>query len=113
MSSVVAKRLVSPVQLGISISTLYTATNVRATLDKVTGTNTTGGAVTATLHIVPAAGSASATNMIIQARSIGAGSTEAFPEMVGHVLEPGETLQALASAAASIGVRVSGREVSQ
>lgn len=110
--SILVKNLVPSVQLGVAIATHYTATNVRAILDKVTLSNTTGGAITVDLHLVPNGGSATATNKILSAKSIGANSTDTCPEVVGHVLEPGGTIQALASAATSVGLRVSGREVS-
>ena len=110
--AITPKRLVTPTQLGTTISTLYTATNVRTLIDKVTLVNTSGGAVTADVHIVPSGGSATATNKLIAARSVAANETYTCPELVGHVMEASETIQALASAATAIGIRASGREVS-
>ena len=106
------RRLISPTQVANATTTYYTATNVRATLDKVTLTNTTAGAVTMELWLVPNAGSASDSNKILDGVSIAAHGSYLCPEVVGHTLEPGETLQAKASAATSVSLRASGREVS-
>lgn len=105
------RKFVAAQQLTGSNATYYTATNVRAVIDKCTVTNTTAGAVTLTLDIVDAGGSAGATERIISAKSIAAGETYRCPEMVGHVLENGDTIQGLASAATSLTIRVSGREI--
>lgn len=108
---IVFRKLVAAQQLTGSNATYYTATNVRTVIDKCTVTNTTAGAVTLTLDIVDAGGSAGATERIISAKSIAAGETYRCPEMVGHVLENGDTIQGLASAATSLTIRVSGREI--
>ena len=109
--SITVKNLTAPVQLGTSITTHYTATNVRALIDKFTVCNTSAGAVTVDVHLVPSAGSATTTNQIIAARSLAVNETYTFPEIVGHVLESGSTIQANASAATAVSLRVSGREV--
>jgi len=44
-------------------------------------------------------------------RVIAPNETYTFPELVGHVLESGSTISTLASAAASISIRASGREI--
>ncbi len=105
------RKLVAAQQLTGSNATYYTATNVRTVIDKCTVTNTTSGAVTLTLDIVDSGGSAGATERIISAKSISAGETYRCPEMVGQVLENGDTIQGLASAATSLTIRISGREI--
>lgn len=109
--AVTPKRLVSPQHLTTLIVTYYTATNVRATLDKVTLSNTTGGAITVDLHLVPSGGTADATNKLLSGKSIAGNATDTCPEIVGHILESGETIQAKASAGSSVNLRVSGREI--
>lgn len=104
------KRLVSGSQLTGSAATYYTATNVSARIDNCVLTNTTSGAVTATLHLVPSGGSASASNMILDAYSIAAHTSYVPPGIIGQWIESGGTLQALASAATSITMVVSGVE---
>lgn len=110
--SVTARSLFAPNQAPNANTTQYTAAvGVRTILDKFTGTNTTAGAVTLTVFLVPSAGAAGVTNTIVSARSLAAGECYTFPEIVGHVLNAGDFLVTLASAAASITVRGSGREV--
>lgn len=109
--SVTAKSLFAPNQAANANTMQYTATGVRCIIDKFTGTNTTAGAVTLTVYLVPSAGAAGVTNTIVSARSLAAGECYTFPEIVGHVLNAGDFLATLASAAASITIRGSGREV--
>lgn len=110
--AVTPKTLVASQQLTNSNATYYTATNVRTIIDKFTLTNTTAGAVTATIDLVDSGGAAGASERMISARSIAAGETYTCPELVGHILNTGDTIQGLASANTSITIRVSGREVS-
>jgi hypothetical protein len=110
--TVTAKALVEAIQAPAADTTLYTAPlATRTIIDKLTGTNVSAGAVTLTVNLVPAAGAAGAANAISQAKSIAAGDSYTFPEIVGHVLNPGDILSVKASAGASINVRASGREI--
>lgn len=102
--------LVDGVTLTNATATYYTATNVSARVDKATIANFTAGAVTATLYKVPSGGSADTTNILLDGVSIGAHATYTCPEFVGHWLKPGETIQAKASALASLSLMVSGIE---
>jgi len=92
-------------------TTQYTATNVRTILDKFTACNTTAGALTLSVNLVPAAGAAAAENLIVQAKSIAAGETYTFPELVGQYLQPGGFISTLASAT-GLTIRGCGRELS-
>lgn len=105
--AVTPKALIDAQQVASSSTLYYTSTNVVTIVDKFTATNTTGGAVTLTVYI----GTASAAHTIISARSINAGETYICPEMVGQVLNAGDTIYAVASAATSITLRASGRQV--
>ena len=98
-------------QLTASTATYYTAGTNRTRIDKMTICNTTGTARTFDLHIVPSGGAASASNQVIDAKSVGAGETYLCPEVVGHWLEPGDTIQAVASAASALSIVASGIEV--
>lgn len=109
--TVTSKPIITAAYASNAETTEYTASSgMRTIIDKFTGYNGTGGAVTLTVKLVPSGGSAAATNIIVS-KSIAAGVTEAFPELVGHVLEPGGFISVLASAATSIVRRCSGREV--
>lgn len=93
-------------------TTQYTASGVRAIIDKFTGTNTSAGAVTLSINLVNSGGAAGDSNLIVKSKSLAAGETYTFPEVVGQVLVPGAFISTLAGAAASITIRASGREVS-
>jgi hypothetical protein len=111
--TVVAKALVDPIQLTTSDVTQYTAGSAeRAIIDKMTATNTTGAAVTLTVNLVKSAGAVAASNTVISAVSIAAGTTYVCPEAVGHILNPGDFISAKAGTATAITFRVSGRVVS-
>jgi hypothetical protein len=111
--SVVAKALFNPKQAENAQTTQYTApTNTRTIIDKFTGTNTSAGTVTLTVNLVASGGAAAASNVISSAKAIGAGEAYTFPELVGHVLNPGDFVSTLAGAATSITIRASGREIS-
>jgi hypothetical protein len=92
-------------------TTQYTAVNAKAIIDKFTATNTSGGNVTISVNLVASGGSAGAANLIVDTRSIAPDETYTFPELVGQALEPGSFISTIASAAASLTIRASGREI--
>jgi len=105
------KRLVDGSQLTAAAATYYTALpNTLMTVSACTLTNTTAGAITATLYLVPSGGSASASNCILSARNLAAGESFNVGTAIGQTIPAGGTLQALASAAASIALVASGYE---
>lgn len=89
----------------------YTATAVKAIIDKFTVTNTSANNVTLSVNIIPNLGSAGAGNLILDARAIAPDETYTCPELVGQVLEAGNFISTLASAATSLTIRCSGREI--
>lgn len=89
-------------------TTVYTATGKRAILDKVTGYSAAGG--TLTLKLVPSGGAAGAGNIVV-AKTFAAGEVYTFPELVGHVLSPGDFISELSGGASTVVRRISGREV--
>ena len=105
------KRLVDGSQLTASAATYYTApANTFATISACTLTNTTAGAITATLHLVPSGGSATTSNCILSARTIAAGESYNVGSAIGQTLLAGGTLQGLAGSATSITLVASGYE---
>lgn len=111
----IPKRLVSGSVLSGSATTYYTVpTNANATvppkaiLRRLTLCNTTAGAVSCTVYLVPSGGAAAAANTIVSARSVAAGETWNAPEAEGHVMEAGGFIQALGNGVTLI---VSGEEV--
>jgi len=105
------KRLVDGSQLTVAAVTYYTTpVNTLTTISACTLTNTTAGALTATLYLVPSGGSATTSNCILSARTIAAGESFNVGSAIGQTLPAGGTLQGLASAATSIAIVASGYE---
>lgn len=99
---------IEPSQLGVAAAAIYTCpTGFRATVKQLTATNTTATARTVTFYIVPSAGAASATNTIVSAKTIpptGLGNISLADLFAGQVLNAGDAIHALASAATAISV---------
>jgi P pilus assembly chaperone PapD len=110
--AVTLKVLVPPKQLENAQTSQYTATSVRAIIDKATVTNTSASNVTLSVNLVTVSGSAGASNLIIDNRTIVPDETYLCPELVGQVLEAGGFISTIAGAATSLTMRVSGREIS-
>lgn len=89
----------------------YTSDGTKTIIDKFTATNTSAGNVDLSVNLVPNGGSASASNLVIQTRTLAPGETYTCPELVGQVLEDGGFISTLASAASAITIRASGRIV--
>ena len=105
------KVLIPAKQAESAQTTQYTATNCKSIIDKFTVTNTSAGNVTISVNLVTVTGSASISNLIIDTRAIAPEETYACPELVGQALEPGGFISTLASAATSLTIRASGREI--
>jgi hypothetical protein len=93
-------------------TTQYTATNVSTIIDKFTATNYSASAATLSVNLVTQFDSSGNQNLIIKNKTLLPSETYTFPELVGHVLSPGGFISTIASAASSINIRSSGREVS-
>jgi hypothetical protein len=89
----------------------YTATNCRCIIDKFTATNVSAGNESLSVNLVASGGVAGNANLIVDTRSIAPDETYTFPELVGQVLEAGSFISTIASAAASLTIRASGREI--
>lgn len=91
--------------------TQYTATGVTAIIDKFTATNYSASAATISVNLVSPSGSASNDNLIVKTKTLQAGETYTFPEIVGQVLAPSGFISTIAGTASAINIRASGREV--
>ena len=109
--TVLIKTLVPAKQAENAHTTQYTAVNCRTIIDKFTATNTSAVNVTISVNLVASGGSAGVTNLIVDSRAIAPDETYTFPELVGQVLEPGGFISTIASAATSLTIRASGREI--
>lgn len=94
-------------QIANSATTYYTATNKQARVDALSLCNTTGGAITVTVYIVPSGGSADATNTVLSSYSIAAGESYVVSAAIGQWIEDGGTLRAVASSATSVTILLS------
>jgi len=95
-----------------SQTTQYTVpTGVTTIIDKFTATNYSGTAASLSVNLVTLADTAGNQNLITKTKTLQPSETYTFPELVGQILEGGDFISTLASAATSISIRVSGREV--
>ena len=79
-----------------SVATYLTSPrNGEAVISYAFLTNKTGAPITVSVYNVPAGGTAGPGNVVINARSIGAGNSYACPELCGLSLNRGSTLQAV------------------
>ena len=89
----------------------YTSNDARTIIDKFTATNTSGAAITLSINLVTTGGVAGSDNLIVKDRSVTAGTTYISSEIVGHTLDIGGFISTIASAAAGLTIRASGRLV--
>ena len=109
--AVTVKNIIPPKQAENAQTAQYTATNCKAIIDKFTVTNTNSSNVTISVNLVASGGSAGNSNLIVKTRSVVPGETYLCPELVGQVLEAGGFISTLASAATSLTITASGREI--
>lgn len=109
--TVTSKVLVPAKQAESAQTTQYLSENCTTIIDTATVTNTTAGIVTFSANVVTVGGAAGAGNLIINLRSIAPKETYRCPELVGQTLGPNDFLSTVAGAAASLTLRVSGRQI--
>lgn len=104
--------LIAAKQAENSQTTQYTSTSARTLIDKFTATNTTASLATLSINLVTSAGSASDSNLVVDAKAVAAGETVSFgKEVVNHILGPGDFISTLAGTASALTIRASGRVV--
>lgn len=102
-------QLIAPIQLAAAATSYITVpANTTYRIGRAGFANPTGGALLVTAYLVPAAGAPGVANIVVSAVSVPAGTTYISPELAGLVIPQGSTLQAFASAAASIVLYASG-----
>lgn len=90
----------------------YVASGVTTIIDKFTATNYSTGMANISVNLVNPDSTAGNDNLIVKQKTLQGGETYTFPEIVGHILPSGGSISTLASAAATINIRASGREIS-
>lgn len=109
--AVTVKTLIPPKHMESTQTTQYTATSVKALIDKATVTNTDTVNRSFSINLVQSGGSASNANLIIDDRAVVPGETYTCPELVGHALDSGAFISTIASASTALTLRISGREI--
>ena len=92
-------------------TTQYTASGVKTIIDKFTATNYSASAATLSVNLVTQYDSTGNQNLTVKTKSLAAGETYTFPEIVGHYLENGGYISTVAGTGSAINIRASGREV--
>jgi len=86
--------------------------NTTTVIKRAVFTNTSAGIRAVTAHVVPSGGAVGNSTMLINGQSLaappGAGSSYVAPELAGVVLQPGDSLQCFADAAAGVTLSVNG-----
>lgn len=101
-----------PAKIAVATNTVqYTATGVTTIIDKFTATNYDSVTRSITVHLVTASDTAGTQNLM-KTKTLYAGESYGFPEVVGHVLLPGGFITTQASNATGVNIRASGREIS-
>lgn len=110
--TVTVKTLVPSKQMEATQTTQYTATSVKALIDKATVTNTDTVNRSFSVNLVESGGSAGNSNLIIDDRVVVPGETYLCPELIGQPLDSGAFISTVASAANALTIRIGGREIS-
>lgn len=91
-------------------TTQYESKDCKTSIDKFTATNVTAANATIAVRLVKSGDAAGAVNTIVHTKTIAPGACYTFPEMVGHIMEPGDFISTLAGTANAIVPRASGRQ---
>lgn len=106
-------QLVTATQLPNSATTLYTSPTATWTrIEKVSLSNVDTASRVYTIYLVPAGGSAGATNLITNAQRIAAGASFNDINVPGLYLNPGDIIAAFADVAAKVNIFVGGTQFS-
>lgn len=106
--STIAKCLLEAKYAENAQTTQYTTpTGTRTIVDKFVAYSAAG--TTLAVNLVGGGGAAGASNLIVS-KTLAAGETYTFPELVGQVLNAGDFVSTLAGGASAVVIRISGRE---
>jgi hypothetical protein len=110
--TVTAKNIIPAKNAENAQTTQYVATEVTTIIDKFTATNFSGGMVNISVNLASVGTATGNDNLIVKQKILQPGETYTFPELVGHIIPPNGFISTLASAAAAVNIRASGREIS-
>ena len=109
---IIAANIIPAKNMENTQTTQYVATGVTTIIDKFTATNFSSGMVNVSVNLAAVSEATGNSNLIVKTRTLQPGETYTFPEIVGHTLPSGGFVSTLASAAAAVNLRASGREIS-
>jgi hypothetical protein len=109
--AVTVKNIIPPKQAEAVATAQYQASNCKCIIDKFTVTNTAAANVSISVNLITPSGSVAASNRILSSKVVVPNETYTCPELVGQVLESGGIISTTASAATSLTIMASGREV--
>lgn len=109
--AVTVKTIIPRKQAEAVQTTQYTANNCKCVIDKFTVTNTNTSSATISINLVASGGAAGSSNLVLQTKTVQPGETYLCPELVGQSLESGGFISTLASAATTLTISASGREI--
>ena len=92
-------------------TTQYTSSGVTTIIDKFTATNYGAVSASISVNLVTGAALPGNDNLIVKTKTLQAGETYTFPELVGAALAPSGYISTLASASSTINIRASGRVI--
>lgn len=92
-------------------TTQYTSTGLTTIIDKFTATNYSALAATLSVNLVTSGDTAGNQNLIVKTKTLQAGETYTFPELVGHALAAGGFISTIAGTASALNIRATGRTV--
>lgn len=110
--SIIIKNIIPPKQTEAVQTGQYQANGVKTIIDKFTATNTSAGNVILSCNLIASGGSASDSNLILDAQRILPGETYLCPELIGQILEDGGIISTLCDTASALTISASGREIS-
>ena len=109
---IIAANIIPAKNMENAQTTQYVATGVTTIIDKFTATNFSSGMVNVSVNLAAVGTATGNDNLIVKTRTLQPGETYTFPEIVGHILPSGGFVSTLASSAAAVNLRASGREIS-
>jgi len=103
-------KLIDPKYAENAQTTQYTSPSLSTTIiDKFTATNISASAASISVNLVTSGDIAGTANKITDTRVIASGETYTFPELIGQVLQAGDFISTIASAASAIVITAGGR----
>lgn len=108
--AVTATALIPPKYASTALNNDYAA-QAKTIVDAFTVTNTSGGASTITIHVVPPGGSPGADNCVVQSRAVAVNESYSVTPMLGQVIEAGSAIWCVSVATNALVLFASGRVI--